>query len=50
MRTRYPNLTLKRYKKFIDIVLDKPQEEKARKDIKLYGTAETIPNPEDENK
>ena len=50
MQTRYPNLTLKRYKKFIDIVLDKPQEEKARKDIKLYGTAETIPNPEDENK
>lgn len=46
MRNVFPNLTLKKYKYIWDIIMDKPQEENARKDIKLYGTAETIPDCE----
>ena len=48
IKQNYPNFTLKKYKHIIDIILDKPQEEKARKDIKLYGTADSIPNPDDD--
>lgn len=44
---RYPDFTLKKYKFILDIILDKPQENKERKDIKLYGTADTIPNPDE---
>lgn len=48
IRKRYPDFTLKKYKKILDIITDKPREEKARKDIKLYGTAESKPNPDEE--
>lgn len=41
-----PNAKFKKYQYIWDIILDKPQEENARKDIKLYGTADTIPDSE----
>ena len=44
LKTNYPNFTLNKYKHIIDIILDKPQEDKGRKDIKLYGTADSVPN------
>ncbi len=48
MKKLAPNFRLNKYKKILDIIVDKPDEEKARKDIKLYGTAESIPTGEDE--
>lgn len=48
IRKRYPNFTLKKYKRILDIIMDKPQEEKARKDLKLYGTADSLPDPDEE--
>ncbi len=48
MRHVFPDFTLKKYKYIWDIIMDKPQEENARKDIKLYGTAETIPDSDEE--
>jgi len=47
IKERYPNFTLKNYKYILDFITDKPQEEKARKDIKLYGTAESKPKAEE---
>jgi uncharacterized membrane protein len=47
IKEKYPNFTIEKYKHILEIITDKPQEEKARKDIKLYGTAESKPNPED---
>ena len=49
LKNNYPNFTLKKYKQILDIIIDKPQEEKARKDIKLYGTADSKPDPKDNN-
>ena len=46
-KKRYPDFTFSRYKYIIDMINDYPQEDKARKDIKLYGTAETIPEAEE---
>ena len=46
IRKKYPNFTLKKYKHILDIILDKPQEDKARKDLKLYGTADSLPDPD----
>ena len=48
IRRIFPNASLDKYKYVWDIIMDKPQEENARKDIKLYGTAETIPDDEEE--
>lgn len=48
IRKKYPNFTLKKYKYILDIILDKPQEDKARNDIKLYGTADSLPDPDEE--
>lgn len=45
---KYPNFTLKKYKYILDIILDKPQKEKARTDIKLYGTADSLPSVDEE--
>lgn len=45
---KYPNFTLEKYKTLIDIIKDAPQEGKERADIKLYGTADSIPGAEDE--
>lgn len=36
-KKRYPDFTLQKYKEILDIIRDKPDETKARKDIKLYG-------------
>ncbi len=47
-KQRYPDFTFSRYKYILDIINDKPQENKARKDIKLYGTADSIPEAEEE--
>ena len=47
IRKRYPDFTLKKYKHILDFILDKPQENKERKDIKLYGTAESLPDPDE---
>ena len=48
IKQNYPDFTLNNYKHIIDVILDKPREDKARKDIKLYGTADSIPNPDDD--
>ncbi|MGN0535698.1 MAG: putative ABC transporter permease [Eubacterium sp.] len=40
IKRRYPDFSLKKYKPILDIILDKPQEDKGRKDIKLYGSCE----------
>jgi len=47
-KEKYPNFTFSRYKYILDIINDTPQENKGRKDIKLYGTADSIPEA-DEN-
>ena len=47
-KKRYPNFTLKNYKYILDIINDPPMEDKGRDDIKLYGTAESIPQADDE--
>ena len=47
IKTVFPNFQMEKYKYIWDIIMDKPIEENARKDIKLYGTAESIPG-EDE--
>lgn len=47
-KKRYPNFTFKKYKYILDIIADPPQENKGRKDIKLYGTADTLPGSETE--
>ena len=44
IRRIFPDSKLEKYKYVWDIIMDKPQEENARKDIKLYGTADTIPD------
>ena len=36
-KRRYPDFTLQKYKEVLDIIRDKPDETKSRKDIKLYG-------------
>lgn len=36
-RNRYPNINFEKYKEILEIIRDKPDEKKARKDIKLYG-------------
>ncbi len=45
-----PDFKLEKYKKVLDIIRDQPQEDKARKDIKLYGTADSIPTPDENEK
>ncbi|MCR5207302.1 MAG: putative ABC transporter permease [Eubacterium sp.] len=47
-KKRYPDFTFSRYKYILDLINDAPQENKGRKDIKLYGTADSIPEAEDE--
>ena len=49
IKTVFPNFQVEKYKDIWNIIMDKPIEEKARKDIKLYGTAESIPNSEELN-
>ena len=49
IKHKYPNFTLKNYKYILDIITDKPQEDKARTDIKLYGTADSIPDAESDS-
>ncbi|MBQ9228029.1 MAG: putative ABC transporter permease [Eubacterium sp.] len=45
-KKRYPNFTLKNYKYILDLINDPPMEDKGRHDIKLYGTADSIPEAE----
>ena len=45
-RERHPNVRLTKYKYLYDLVKNEPDESKERKDIKLYGTAETAPKKE----
>ena len=47
-KKKYPNFTFKKYKYILDAIKDAPQENKGRKDITLYGTADTLPTPEKE--
>ena len=47
-KKKYPNFTFKKYKYILDIIADPPQENKGRKDLKLYGTADTLPGTEEE--
>ena len=49
IRRKYPNFTLQNFKRAFDIIFDEPQEGKARTDIKLYGTVESLPNPDEED-
>lgn len=46
-KKRFPNFTLTKYKHILEVLSDAPDEEKARKDIKLYGTAESRPEKTD---
>lgn len=48
-RERHPNVKLTKYKYLYDLVKNEPDESKERKDIKLYGTAETAPKKDDEH-
>lgn len=48
-KKRYPNFKITNYKYLYDIIINDPDESKARKDIKLYGTAETAPKKDEEN-
>lgn len=36
-KNRFPDFSIQKYKDILDIIRDKPDESKARKDIKLYG-------------
>ena len=47
IKEKYPNFTIEKYKHIFEIIADKPQEDKARKDIKLYGTADSKPDPDE---
>lgn len=47
IKQRYPDFTLTKYKYIIDLINDPPMEEKSRNDIKLYGTADSIPEKEE---
>lgn len=49
-KKKYPNFTFSRYKYILDIINDAPQEDKGRTDIKLYGTADSIPEAGDNKK
>ncbi len=46
-KREHPSLTLTNYKYMMDLIGDKPNDKKKRKDIKLYGTADTIPDEND---
>ena len=48
IKEKYPDFTIEKYKHIIEIITDKPREEKARKDIKLYGTADSIPKADND--
>ncbi len=48
IKKRYPNFRLTNYKFLYDIIINDPDESKARKDIKLYGTAETAPKKDED--
>lgn len=48
-KKRYPNFTFKKYKYILDLISDPPQENKGRKDLKLYGTADTLPGSEEKD-
>ena len=41
IKYKYPNFTLTKYKKIWEIIDDKPDPSKARKDIKLYGSSDS---------
>lgn len=49
-KRRYPNFTLKKYKYILDLINDPPMEDKGRTDIKLFGTADSIPEGEEKDK
>lgn len=36
-KNRYPDFNIQKYKEILDIIRDKPDESKARKDLKLHG-------------
>ena len=46
---KHPNFNQENFKKWFNIIFDEPQEGKARTDIKLYGTPESLPGTEDED-
>ncbi len=48
IKKRYPNFKMTNYKFLYDIIMNDPDESKSRKDIKLYGTAETAPKKDEE--
>ena len=48
MRRSYPDFKIKKYRFVLDLLMDTPQEGK-RTDKKLYGTADSLPQAEDED-
>ena len=48
IKQRYPDFTLTKYKYILDYINDPPMEDKGRNDIKLYGTADSLPEGENE--
>ncbi len=47
-KKRFLRVNLEKYKFLTDIIINNPDESRARHDIKLYGTAETAPVKEEE--
>ena len=48
MRRSYPDFKIKKYRFVLDILMDPPQEGKRSTDKKLYGTADSLPQAEEE--
>ncbi len=44
LKSAFPNFRPEKYKELWAIITDKPMADKARTDIKLYGTADSIPD------
>ena len=49
-KRNHPAITLLNYKYLMSMIGDRPDNSKKRKDIKLYGTADTIPDENDADK
>ena len=48
IQKKHPNFNKENFRRIFNIVFDEPQEGKARTDIKLYGTTESLPSADDE--
>lgn len=49
-KRKHPGFTFKRYSYILDIISDRPKKQKGKKGIKLYGTADSLPGKNEEEK